>query len=480
MDAISDPLHLMFLVATALGCGALLGAYLASRLERAKSSTELERLRGVEMLERASLQERLTARESTIAELKHQHSELGATVDGLRQQNSAFQAQAAELTERLRSASEEHARLSQIQEQFSSAFKALSAEALQSNNQMFLDLAQSTLNRFQEGAKGDLEKRQSAIMEMVKPVRDTLEKFDTKIQEIEKARVGAYEGLTTQVRALLESQTALKTETGNLVKALGTPRVRGRWGEIQLRRVVEIAGMLDHCDFSEQQSANTEDGRLRPDLLVRLPGGKSLVVDAKVPLAGYLEAIEAPDEATRRAKLQDHARHLKDHALALGRKGYWEQFNPAPEFAVLFVPGESFFSAALEHSPDLIEQAVAERVLIATPITLIALLKAVAYGWRQERIAKNAADISALGKELYKRVADVTSNFSSLGSSLSKAVDAYNRAVYNLESRVLTSARKFYELDSTGVEAELPSPQSVESSVKLIQSEELLGTKGLS
>ncbi|NDC36665.1 MAG: DNA recombination protein RmuC [Proteobacteria bacterium] len=344
---------------------------------------------------------------------------------------------------------------------------------------MFMDLAQSTLNRFQEGAKGDLEKRQTAITEMVKPVRESLDKFESKIQEIEKARVGAYEGLHAQVRSLVETQTALKTETVNLVKALGTPRVRGRWGEIQLRRVVEIAGMLDHCDFSEQQTAATEDGWQRPDLVVHLAGGKSLIVDAKVPLAGYLEAIEAPDESTRRLKLQDHARHLRDHAMALGKKSYWEQFNPAPEFVVLFVPGESFFAAALEHSPDLIEQAVAERVLIATPITLIALLKAAAYGWRQERIAQNAADISALGKELYKRISDVASNFSSLGSALSKAVDTYNRAVYNLESRVLSSARKFHELDSTGVEGRIEPPEPIESSVRTLQAQEILGGQGL-
>lgn len=480
METITDPTSLILLPLVILLLGIALGWFVSRGYLKGQFAAELERSRTFEAAERASLTERVTARDTTILELRQENTQLVSSLGGLQESLASQQSRAAELAERLRSAAEEQARLEKIQQQFSDAFRALSAEALQSNNQMFLDLAQSALQKFQETARGDLDKRQVAIQELVKPVRESLDRFDSKIQELEKARVGAYEGLNQQVRSLLETQTALRSETGNLVKALGTPRVRGRWGEIQLRRVVELAGMLDHCDFSEQASVTTETGRLRPDLIIHLPGGKSLVVDAKAPLAGYLEALEASDENIRRLKLQDHSRQLRDHALSLGKKAYWDQFSPAPEFVVLFIPGEAFFSAALENAPDLIEQSVAERVLIATPTTLIALLKAVAYGWRQERLAQNAEDISALGKELYKRLGDVAANFSSLGAGLSKAVESYNKAVNNLESRVLVSARRFKELDSTGVEKEIEPLQGVEHRTRELQSEELTGPKLIS
>jgi len=352
-----------------------------------------------------------------------------------------------------------------------SAFKALSADALARNNQAFLDLARATLAQTQEAARGDLEMRQQAIVELVAPVRNSLDKVDFKIQELEKARAGAYAALNEQVRGLAESQTQLRAETGKLVTALRTPGVRGRWGEIQLRRVVEMAGMLDHCDFVTQAAVASEEGRLRPDLLVRLPAGKIIVVDAKTPLDGYLQAIEAPDEQTRKARLADHARQVRAHLTALGRKSYWEQFDYAPEFAVLFLPGECFFSAALESDPSLIEFGVGQNIILATPTTLIALLRAVAYGWRQENLAQNAAEISALGKELFKRLSDMGDHWNKMGKALERAVEAYNAAVGSLEARVLVSARKFAELKTAPLGVEIAELEPVEKSVRAVQGE---------
>ncbi|MDP9196160.1 MAG: DNA recombination protein RmuC [Pseudomonadota bacterium] len=348
-------------------------------------------------------------------------------------------------------------------------FQAMAAEALRQNNQQFLELAKAQLAQTREVAKGEFS-------QLVSPVRQTLDRMEQQIQGLEKQRVGAYEGLRQQVTSLLESQQALRGETSQLVRALRTPVARGRWGELQLRRVVEMAGMLNHCDFVEQASVSTGDSRLRPDMVVKLPGGTSIVVDAKAPLDGYLDILDAADDTARREALARHARHVREHVRTLGLKAYWDQFEHSPEFVVLFLPGENFYSAALEADPALIELGPENRVLVATPTTLIALLKTVAYGWRQEKLADNARDISALGAELYKRLSDMGKHMEKLGGSLNKAVDSYNSTVSSLESRVLVTARKFRDLHTAGTETDLPEPAPVDLSPRPLHAVEFRET----
>jgi len=396
----------------------------------------------------------------------------------LHQEKTQLMAEKASLTtayeQQKREMSEKLHLLEQAKSQLTDTFKALSADALSVNNQSFLLLAKNTLSQFQEAAQVDLSQRQKSIQELLTPVQQTLKEVDSNLKELEKERVGSYQSLRQQVVDLISSQKELRTETGNLVKALRTPHVRGQWGEMQLKRVVEIAGMLPRCDFIEQSSLEGDKGRIRPDMVVNLPGDRTIVVDAKAPLSAYLDALEATDETKRQEHLNDHARHVRQHIRSLSQRAYWDQFTTAPDFVILFLPGETFFSAALEKDPSLIESGVRERVILATPTTLIALLRAVAYGWRQETIALNTQLISDLGRDLYKRLHDLGSHLSRMGKNLGLAVESYNQAVGTLERRVLVSARKFQTLDANLGSENLTEVPGVDATPRALSAAELL------
>lgn len=356
--------------------------------------------------------------------------------------------------------SEQEQRLEQQRKQFENTFKALSVDALKTNTEQFIQIATQTFGKLQEGAKGDLEKRRQAIEELVGPIRESLKQVDEKVQAVEKAREGAYSGLQEQVRNLLESQNRLQGETRNLVHALKSPGVRGRWGELQLERTVEFAGMTEHVEFSKQVHVDAEGGALRPDLIIRLPGSKQIIVDSKAPLDAYLKALDTDDPEKERAYLEQHAMQIRNHIKALASKRYWRQFDSTPEFVVIFLPGEVFFSAALETDPGLIEFGSTENVLLATPTTLIALLKAAAYGWRQEAIAEQSREITQLGRELYERLVTQSEHFVDLGKSLKRSVESYNKTLRSLESRVLVTARRFESLTESSKKT-LPKLETV-------------------
>ena len=357
-------------------------------------------------------------------------------------------------------------------------FARLSQQALQHNNAQFLELADARLARAQQSARGELDARTQAVEALLLPLREQLGRYEEGLRSLESQRQGAYSGLSEQVRALAQSQEKLQSETRNLVTALRAPATRGRWGELQLRRVVEMAGMVEHCDFEEQVSIEGGEGRVRPDMVVHMPGTARVVVDAKVPLQAFLDANEAADDEERRAHLRTHARQLRTHVDALAKKAYWQDVGESPGFVVAFVPGDPLLAAALEHDPTLLEHAVSSHVLLATPTTLVALLHTVARGWQQEALAENAREVQVLGRELYKRLATFGDHMARTGRGLAGAVEAYNKAVGSLERAVLPQARRFHDLGVVGGgDKEMPALEPVDSVARHLQAPELTGTR---
>ena len=380
----------------------------------------------------------------------------------------------AELDAERRGTSEKLALLKDAETKLRDTFAALSADALRQNNQSFLDLAKTSLSEFQQTARLDLEGRQKAIEDLVQPLKESLTKVDLKLGEVEKSRVGTHSALTEQLRTLHQAQHTLQVETGRLVQALRSPNVRGQWGELQLRRVVEAAGMLEYCDFDFKESVDADGSRLTPDMIVRLPGGRNVVVDAKVPSSAYLDAMETDDDAVRQVKLKDHARQVRDHVVRLGNKTYWQHFQPAPDLVIMFVPGETLLSVALQRDPALLEFSLGRGVMLASPLTLMALLRAVAFGWQQEKIARNAQEISDLGRQLYDRIRIMAEHFEEVARGLTRSVEAYNKAVGSLESRVLVTARRLKEKGIPAPE-ELPELEVIDHTARSLGAPELVG-----
>jgi len=432
--------------------GLVIGAAFAWLVGRSKSAVLAER--------KSELVLELAAVKSQLAQQQADNSVLIAA-------NAAFE---ATLESERRSAEEKLRLLSDAGEELKVQFKALAAAALESSNASFLRLATATLQNYQTHATGELAQKEQAVRNLVDPIAQSLESMNKQIQALEQARSLAYGSLSNQVVSLTETQKALHTETGNLVKALREPQTRGRWGELQLRKVLELAGMLEYCDFEEQVSVTFDDRRLRPDVVVRLPGAKNIVIDAKAPLAGYLNALEAPDEATRTSFLLDHARQIRQHIDALAAKAYWAQFQPTPEFVLLFLPGEVFFRAALLADPELLEYGDG-KVILTSPITMIAVLKTIAYGWSQKNLAENARNISEAGKLLYERLCTMTGYVDSLGKKLKGAVESYNEMLGSMEKRVFPAGRKVVlEHDRILTAESLPDPKQIENTPRRLES----------
>ncbi len=421
------------------------------------------RARGAANVELREAEKRASAATGRAETLAQQALSSDARANGLEaahrladSEKAAANARASELARNL---VEQRALLDDAKEQLTDTFQALAADTLQRSNEGFLALATERLGALHQESTSDLETRQKAIEAFVTPVRESLAKVDEQLRTIEVERGRAYGQLATEVKAMSATQEKLRAETGNLVSALRAPAVRGRWGELQLRRVVEMAGMLENCDFFEQATSRSEEGLLRPDMVVRLPSGRNIVIDAKTPLGAYLEAQETSNPDERAAKLRHHAVQVRNHVTKLSAKNYWEQFDVAPEVVVMFLPGEAFYSVALEQMPGLIEEGFAQNVLIATPTTLLGLLRAVSAGWREERIAENAQRISEAGRTLHERVATMTEHFAQMGRALGQAVGTYNTAMSSFDTRLVPAARTLASLEARSKKDLVEIPQ---------------------
>ncbi len=460
------------LVLAGLIAGACVGWFAASSHSTKKSFTRLQ-----EAERRASTAEgKCSAMDGMVAELRKQSGIAAEDFKTLRGQLAIEQTARAkaetQMAETIQRLADEKMLLAEAKTKLIDAFKAVAGDTLSNSTTEFIKLAKETFEKVLIDAKGDIGTRQEAISGLVKPLSESLSKFDEHLRAIEKARQEGYTGLTEQVKALSGAQLQLQKETGNLVSALRRPEVRGRWGELTLRRVMELAGMSEHCDFREQVSAETEEGKVRPDLVVYLPAERQIVVDSKVSISDYLDADSADCEEKRKNALARYAKHVRDHMNGLADKRYWTQFTKAPEFVIMFIPGECYFGPALDAERTLIEDALEKRVLLATPITLIALMRAVAYGWRQEEIGKNAQEISDLGRQLYERMSILAQFMADIGKGLDKANTAYNKAVGSLENRVLPSARRFKALGAASGE-EIPLLQNIQWSPRTVTAPEV-------
>lgn len=425
--------------------GGLLAWFIASLSQQKRYTEQIAELERRASSAEAIVEERgrdIQKKEADISQLRNElDSERRARVEALTKLEAAQ-----------KSFEEQKRLLETMKTEMADTFNALSKSALESSNESFLTLASERLGKIVEETKGRLGEHQASINGLIKPLQEALKKYEEQIHTIEIRRKQDYTSLDEQIKMLVSTHQQLQKETSNLVTALRKPQVRGRWGEMQLRRVAELSGMSMHCDFTEQQSLDTEKGRIRPDMIVHLPMNRKVVVDSKVSLEAYLDAISAETEEEKKGKMERHAQQIRAHMNKLSSKEYWSQFQQSPEFVVLFIPGESFLSAALDIDNTIIEDGIQKRVIIATPTTFIALLRAIAYGWRQEQITKNAQEISELGRQLYERMSILVQHLENIGSNLEKAISAYNKAVGSMESRILPSVRRFKELGVTGAE----------------------------
>jgi DNA recombination protein RmuC len=463
-------LSVLAALVTGLGIGWTLARLSASRAQEEAARAHHQALTTQQTL-LGETARRFDAAQEELDALRAQLQDVQRAAMATREANAELR---TELAHQKQVVPQQLAMLDKAETQLKASFDALANAALRTTTDEFLKLADQKLGNVQKEALGDVARRQTALDDLIKPIRDALVNVDAKLSESEKARIETSAALGTLIKHIGQGQEQLRGATLNLVRALRTPSVRGRWGEIQLRRVIELAGMLPYCDFTEQPSLLGEMGRQRPDLIVRLPGGKTIVIDAKVPLEAYLDATDAQEDHVRDRRMVDHARQVREHMSKLGAKSYWEQVQPSPEFVVMFLPGESFFQSALQHDPELVDFGVRCQVFPASPITLIALLQVVSQGWRHERLAQNAEEIQALGKELYARVSKMTDYLDTLRTRLDSTVKAFNDTVGSYETRVLASARKFKELGATAGH-EIESLQPVDTIPRILHSANLLG-----